>query len=129
MINLYIDQRRSAEITILDLKGRLRVGGNTIALHRSINTLLMEKKRLIVLNLAGVSFIDSSGLGELIASQISVENKGGSLKLAELTDSLKELLSTTKLLNVFDVYDREADAIQSLDGALAETTNAPLAFA
>ena len=129
MINLYIDQRRSAEITILDLKGRLRVGGNTIALHRSINTLLMEKKRLIVLNLAGVSFIDSSGLGELIASQISVESKGGSIKLAELTDSLKELLSTTKLLNVFDVYDREADAVQSLDGALAETTNAPLAFA
>jgi len=68
VINLYIDQRRSADITILDLKGRLRVGGNTIALHRSINTLLMEKKRLIVLNLAGVSFIDSSGMGELIAS-------------------------------------------------------------
>ena len=129
MINLYIDQRRSADITILDLKGRLRVGGNTIALHRSINTLLMEKKRLIVLNLAGVSFIDSSGLGELIASQISVENKGGSIKLAELTDPLKQLLSTTKLLNVFDVYDREADAIQSLDGALAETSNAPLTFA
>ena len=129
MINLYIDQRRSADITILDLKGRLRVGGNTISLHRSINTLLMEKKRLIVLNLASVSFIDSSGLGELIASQISVENKGGSMKLAELTDSLKELLSKTKLLNVFDVYEREADAIQSLDGALAESTNAPLAFA
>ena len=129
MINLYIDQRRSADITILDLKGRLRVGGNTVALHRSINTLLAEKKRLIVLNLTGVSFIDSSGLGELIASQISVENKRGSIKLAELTDSLKELLSKTKLLTVFDVYDREADAIQSLDGALAETTNAPLAFA
>lgn len=89
----------------------------------------MEKKRLIVLNLAGVSFIDSSGLGELIASQISVKNKGGSLKLAELTDSLKELMSATRLLNVFDVYDREADAIKSLEGALAEVAKAPLAFA
>ena len=77
MINLYIDQRRNADVTILDLKGRLRVGGNAVALHRSIRSLVLEKKTQIILNLAGVTFIDSCGLGELVASQVSVENKGG----------------------------------------------------
>ena len=129
MINLYIDQRRSADVTILNLKGKLRVGGNAVALHRSIRSLLLEKNRLIVLNLAGVSFIDSCGLGELVASQVSVENKGGTIKLAELTDALKELLSVTKLLPVFEIYHSEADAIQSFADSSSVVTNAPLAFA
>ncbi|MGH9872740.1 MAG: STAS domain-containing protein [Pyrinomonadaceae bacterium] len=113
MINLYINERRSAEVTILDLKGRLRVGGNALALHRSIRSLLLEKKTQIVLNLAGVSFIDSCGLGELVASQVSVENKGGEIKLIGLTESLRELLTATRLLAVFDTCANEAEAIQS----------------
>ena len=113
MINLYIDQRRNADVTILDLKGRLRVGGNAVALHRSIRALVLEKKTQIILNLAGVTFIDSCGLGELVASQVSVENKAGEIKLIGLTDQLQELFRATRLLTVFDTYANEAEAIQS----------------
>jgi anti-sigma B factor antagonist len=129
VINLYIDQRRNAEVTILDLKGRLRVGGNAVALHRSIRSLILEKKTLIVLNLAGVTFIDSCGLGELVASQVSVENKGGEIKLVGLTDALKELLTVTRLLTVFDTYEQEADAIQSFADPLSPARKSPLVFA
>ncbi len=128
MINLYINERRAADVTILDLKGRLRVGGNAIALHRSIRSLILEKKTLILLNLAGVTFIDSCGLGELVASQVSVENKGGEIKLMGLTDSLRELLTETRLLAVFDTYDNETDAIQSFADRVSKVEKAPLAF-
>ena len=129
MINLYIDQRRHAEVTILDLKGRLRVGGNAVALHRSIRSLILEKKTLIILNLTGVTFIDSCGLGELVASQVSVENKGGEIKLLGLTDALKELLTVTRLLTVFDIYEQEADAIESFANPLTPARKRALVFA
>lgn len=129
MINLYIDQRRSANITILDLKGRLRVGGNAVALHRSIRTLVLEKKTLIILNLAGVGFIDSCGLGELVASQVSVENKGGEIKLIGLTDQLRELLKATRLLAVFDTYATEIEAVQSFAESGPVVEKSALTFA
>jgi anti-sigma B factor antagonist len=128
VINLYINERRSADVTILDLKGRVRIGGNAVALHRSIRSLILEKKMLILLNLAGVTFIDSCGLGELIASQVSVENKGGKIKLIGVSDTLRELLSLTRLLTVFDVYENEADAIQSFADETSRTRKTTLAF-
>ena len=106
MINLYINERRAGDVSILDLKGRLRVGGNTVALHRSIRSLVLEKKTLILLNLAGVTFIDSCGLGELVASQVSVENKGGEIKLFGLTDTLRELLTATSAYSRFSILTR-----------------------
>jgi anti-sigma B factor antagonist len=129
VINLYIDQRHNADVTILDLKGRLRVGGNAVALHRSIRTLVLEKKTQIILNLAGVTFIDSCGLGELVASQISVENKGGEIKLIGLTDQLRELFRATRLLAVFDIYANEVEAIQSFADRDASAEKATLTFA
>ena len=129
MINLYIDQRRNADVTILDLKGRLRVGGNAVALHRSIRSLVLEKKTQIILNLAGVTFIDSCGLGELVASQVSVENKSGEIKLIGLTDQLRELLNATRLLAVFDTYANEAEAVQSFADREASAEKATLSFA
>ena len=129
MINLYIDQRRNADVTILDLKGRLRVGGNAVALHRSIRSLVLEKKTQIILNLAGVTFIDSCGLGELVASQVSVENKNGEIKLIGLTDQLRELLSVTRLLTVFDTYADEAEAIQSFADRSSNVEKPALTFA
>ena len=129
MINLYINQRRAADVTILDLKGKLRIGGNAVALHRSIRSLILEKKLLIVMNLTDVTFIDSCGLGELVASQISAQNKGGEIKLVGLTDALRELLTVTKLVTVFDIYDKEADAIESFDSSLAEAGKNTLVFA
>ena len=129
MINLYIDQRRNADVTILDLKGRLRVGGNAVALHRSIRSLLLEKKTQIIVNLAGVTFIDSCGLGELVASQVSVENKAGEIKLIGLTDQLRDLLKATRLLAVFDTYADEAEAIQSFAVRDSNVEKATLSFA
>ena len=129
MINLYIDQRRNADVTILDLKGRLRVGGNAVALHRSIRSLVLEKQTQIILNLAGVTFIDSCGLGELVASQVSVENKGGEIKLIGLTDQLRELLRATRLLAVFDTYADEVEAIQSFADSALGAEKSALTFA
>lgn len=129
MINLYINERRTGDVTVLDLKGRLRVGGNTVALHKSIRSLIVEKKTSILLNLAGVAFIDSCGLGELVASQVSVENKGGEIKLTGLTDALRELLTVTRLLTIFDVCENEADAIQEFADHASKTEKPLLAFA
>ncbi len=116
MINLYINQRRIGAITVLDLKGRVRIGGTSLALHRAIRCLADEGKTQILLNLAGVTHIDSTGLGELISSHITLRDKGGEIKLAHLTERLRELLVITKLLTVFDVYDDEPQALASFAG-------------
>lgn len=112
MVNLYLGERRQGEVTILDLKGRIRINGSTL-LHKAIRCLLDEGKTKILLNLASVTHIDSIGLGELISSQISLSNKGGEIKLIHLTDSVRDLMTITKLLTVFDVYDNEPDALAS----------------
>ncbi|MDQ5845140.1 MAG: STAS domain-containing protein [Acidobacteriota bacterium] len=111
MINLYINERRAGEVTVLDLKGRLRVGGTTVALHRTMRSLIEEEKTLVLLNLSGVTYIDSCGLGELVASHVTLQKKGGELKLLNLTESLREMMTLTKLVDIFDVYENEADAL------------------
>jgi len=128
VINLYINERRHGDVTVLDLKGRLRVGGNTVALHKSISCLAGENRLLILLNLADVLYIDSCGLGELVAGQISLENKGGKMKLVGLTQPLRELLTVTRLLTVFDIYEKETDAIQDLVDQISRSEKPRLAF-
>jgi anti-sigma B factor antagonist len=116
VINLYINQRRLEDVTILDLKGRERIRGASLELHRSICCLASEGKTQVLLDLAWVKHIDSSGLGELIASQVTLDEKGGSLKLMHLTESLQELMSIAKVLTVFDVYDDEPEALAGFLG-------------
>ena len=116
MINLYINERRVGDVTVLDMKGRVRLGGGTISLHKAIRCLVEEGKMQILLNLASVTHIDSSGLGELISSHITLNAKGGEIKLMHLTESLRELMTITKLLTVFDVYDDEPEALSSFTG-------------
>jgi anti-sigma B factor antagonist len=128
LINLYIKERQVGNVTVLDLKGRVRVGGATVALHRSFRSLVQEEKLLILLNLAGVTHIDSSGLGELISSHISVFNKGGEIKLVQLTETLRELMTLTKLLTVFDVYENEADALLSFKEHVLRVKESKLFF-
>ncbi|HJU61786.1 MAG TPA: STAS domain-containing protein [Candidatus Binatia bacterium] len=118
MVNLYINERRVGDVTVLDLKGRVRIGGGTLALHKAIHCLVDEGKTQILLNLASVTHIDSSGLGELISSHITLSNKGGEIKLAHLTERLRDLMTITKLLTVFDVYDNEPDAVASFTGGV-----------
>ena len=116
MINLYINQRRVEDVTILDLKGRERFRGVTVALHKSIRCLAEEGKTQVLLDLAWVKHIDSSGLGELIASHVTLDHKGGALKLMHVTESVHELMAMSKLLPVFDVYDDEPKALASFVG-------------
>ncbi len=116
MVNLYINQRREGDVTVLDLKGRIRISGGNLVLHRSIRCLVDEGKTKILLNLADVTHIDSMGLGELISSQITLRNKGGEIKLVHLTERLRDIMTITNLLTVFDVYDNEPDALNSFTG-------------
>ena len=116
MINLYINERRVEDVTILDLKGRERIRGATIALHESIRCLAREGKTQVLLDLASVKNIDSCGLGELVSSQVTLDEKGGALKLMHLTESVQKLMTVTKLLTVFDAYDDEPEAVASFVG-------------
>ena len=115
MINLYINERRVEDVTILDLKGRERIRGATLMLHESIRCLAREGKVRVLLDLAGVNHIDSGGLGEFVSSRVTLEEKGGALKLMHLTDSVNELMTITKLLTVFEVYDDEPEALASFE--------------
>ena len=115
MVNLYINQRRVEDVTILDLKGRERIRG-AMALHESIRCLAREGKIQVLLDLAWVKHIDSGGLGELVSSHVTLDEKGGALKLMHMTESVHELMTVTKLLTVFDVYDDEPEALASFVG-------------
>jgi anti-sigma B factor antagonist len=116
MVNLYINERKVEGITILDLKGRERIRGATLALHESIRCLAREGKTQVLLDLAWVKQIDSGGLGELVSSHVTLDEKGGALKLMHMTESVQKLMTVTKLLTVFDVYDDEPEALASFVG-------------
>jgi anti-sigma B factor antagonist len=116
MINLYINERRVEDVSILDLKGRERIRGATITLHESIRCLAREGKTQVLLDLAWVKHIDSGGLGELVSCHVTLDEKGGALKLMHLTESVRELMTMTKLSTVFDVYDDEPEALASFVG-------------
>lgn len=116
MINLYINERRVEDVTILDLKGRERIRGVTMALHESIRCLAREGKIQVLLDLAWIKQIDSGGLGELVSSHVTLDEKGGALKLMHMTESVRELMTITKVLPVFDVYDDESEALASFVG-------------
>jgi len=116
VISLYINERQFEDVTILDLKGRERIRGATIALHESIRCLAEEGKIQILLDLAWVKHIDAIGLGELVSSHVTLDDKGGALKLMHMTERVHELMTSTRLLTVFDVYDGEPEALASFVG-------------
>jgi anti-sigma B factor antagonist len=117
MINLYINERRIEDVTILDLKGRERIRGVTMALHESIRCLAREGKVQVLLDLAWVKHFDSDALSELVSSHLTLDDKGGALKLMHMTESVRELMTVTKILRIFDVYDDEPEALASFVGA------------
>jgi anti-sigma B factor antagonist len=113
MAELDLKERQAGDVTILDLTGEVRIGEGSIALRDAIRHLAEEGKKKVLLNLAGVKYMDSSGIGELIANYTTVKRHGGQLKLLNLTDRIQNLLVITKLLTVFDAYDNEAEALKS----------------
>jgi anti-sigma B factor antagonist len=115
MAELELNERQAGDVTILDMSGSVRMGEGAISLRNSIRGLNDEGKKKILLNLAGVKNIDSSGIGELIANYTTISRDGGQLKLLNLTDKIQNLLVITKLLTVFDSFDNEAEALSSFE--------------
>ena len=113
MAELDLKERQAGDVTILDLTGEVRIGEGSIALRDSIRQLADQGKHKVLLNLAGVKYMDSSGVGELIANYTTLRRQGGQLKLLNLTDRIQNLLVITKLLTVFDSYEDEAEALKS----------------
>jgi anti-sigma B factor antagonist len=120
MNNLNITERRSGSVTILDLQGDIRLGAGNTELHNILRSLVEKGERRILLNLADVSYIDSSGLGELVAGFATLQKNGGELKILHLTGRVHELMVITKLFTVFDVFENEQEAIDSFQ-EVAET--------
>jgi anti-sigma B factor antagonist len=108
-----IVERTVSDVTVLDLKGKMTLGEGDELLKDKINSLLAAGKKKLLLNLEGVPYIDSAGLGEVVRTYTTVSRQGGSLKLLNLTKRIEDLLSITKLLTVFDTFDSEAEAIKS----------------
>ena len=100
-------------ITILQMDGRIVLGEESNALRERVKSLLADSKKKIVLNMSNVTYIDSAGLGTLVATFHSARNQGATLKLAHLGQKFREVLQVTKLLTVFEVHDTEAAAVQS----------------
>jgi anti-sigma B factor antagonist len=113
MAELDVSERQAGDVTILDLSGEVRIGDSSVALRNSIRKLADTGKTKVLLNLAGVKYIDSTGIGELIANYTTVTRQGGQLKLLKLTDRIQNLLVITKLLTVFDSFEDEAEALRS----------------
>ena len=113
MADLSINDRQIGDVVVLDLDGNIRIGGGSVTLHNAIRRLAEEGQNRILLNLARVTSIDSCGLGELISSYVSLNRDGGQVKLLHLTQRVRELMTITKLLTVFDVYEKESEALES----------------
>ncbi|MGA2376745.1 MAG: STAS domain-containing protein [Candidatus Sulfotelmatobacter sp.] len=110
-----ITTREVSHVTIVDITGRITLGDETGQLRDTIRQLLVDGKKKIILNLAKVDYIDSSGVGELVSGYTAVRSAGGELKLLSLTKKVHDIVQVTKLYTVFDIKDDEFTAIKSFD--------------
>lgn len=113
MKNLNITERRSGKVIVVDLEGNIRLGEGSAQFRELIRQLALNGERKILLNMAGITYIDSSGLGEMVAGFTSLQKIDGEMKLLHLTKRVNELMMITKLLTVFEAFDNEAQAIES----------------
>jgi anti-sigma B factor antagonist len=128
MVNCKIEERRQGAVTILDLVGELRTGGSRVVLHEAIGRLSGEGRNQILLNLAGLSAIDASGLGELLQSSVELNQGGGQLKLLHPARALREMMSITKLSGVFDMFESESEAVAAFEKPLLNTEGQLLSY-
>ena len=119
-MSMRIITREVDGVTILDISGRITLGDETGMLRDTVRDLLSKGTKKIVLNLAEVSYIDSTGVGELVGSLMSVRNRGGDLKLMNLTQKVKDVVNVTKLYTVFDIKEDEFTAVKSFDWFFAK---------
>ena len=108
-----LNTRKVNDVVIVDMSGQLGAGEPVLLLRNTVRRFMEDGSRKFVMNLGQVSYVDSSGLGELITTYTSARNRQGNVKLLNLSKVSKDLLQTTKLLTVFDVFDDETKAVQS----------------
>lgn len=108
-----INVRQRDEVTILEPKGKITIGVGDVALREAVHKELDAGHRKILIDMSGVTTIDSSGIGELVSTYTSVNNRGGKLKLLRLPDKVSDILQITQLISVFETYDDEDEAVRS----------------
>jgi anti-sigma B factor antagonist len=112
-VSVKLTTRQVGNVSVIDVEGRITLGEGSSALREALRDLVTKKQMQILLNLGDVSYIDSSGIGELVSGYTTVSNSGGQLKLLNLNKRVKDLLQITKLYTVFEVHEDEAAAIRS----------------
>lgn len=112
-MSIKLNSRQVGDVTVVDLAGRITLGEGSSTMRDALRELLAKGNKKILLNLGEVSYIDSSGIGELVSAFTTVTNQGGELKLLGLNKRVKDLLQITKLYTVFEVHDDESAAVRS----------------
>jgi anti-sigma B factor antagonist len=112
-VSMKISTRQVDGVTIVDCSGRITLGEGSVTLRDTVREILAKGQKKILLNLADVNYIDSSGIGELVSAFTTTKNQNGELKLLKLTKKVNDLLQITKLYTVFDVKDDETAAVKS----------------
>jgi anti-sigma B factor antagonist len=112
-MSVKLNARQVGEVAVIDVAGRITLGEGSSVLRDTIRETVAKNQKKILLNLQDVSYIDSSGIGELVSGYTTVTNQGGKLKLLHLNKRVEGLLQITKLLTIFDVHEDEASAIRS----------------
>jgi len=108
-----ITERKSGDVTILVVEGKILLGEGDVQLKRKIDELIERKETKLLLNLANVPYMDSGGLGEIVRSYTTVKRAGGELKLLNATKRISDLLTITKLITVFEIFEEEGEAVKS----------------
>jgi anti-sigma B factor antagonist len=108
-----ITERKSGDVTIVDVEGKILLGEGDVQLKRKIDDLIERKETKLLLNLANVPYMDSGGLGEIVRSYTTVKRAGGELKLLNATKRISDLLTITKLITVFEIFEEESEALTS----------------
>ena len=112
-MSIKLNTRQVGDVTVLDIAGRITLGEGSSTLRDSLKELVAKGEKKILLNLGDVTYIDSSGIGELVSGFTTVTNQAGSLKLLGLNKRVKDLLQVTKLYTVFEAFEDEAEAVRS----------------
>jgi anti-sigma B factor antagonist len=108
-----ITERKVGDVTILDVEGKILLGEGDVQLKRKIDELIERKETKLLLNLANVPYMDSGGLGEIVRSYTTVKRANGELKLLNATKRISDLLTITKLITVFEIFEDESEAVKS----------------
>lgn len=112
-MSVKLTTRQVGDVTVIDAVGRITLGEGASTFRDTVRDLASSGHKKVLLNLAEVSYIDSSGIGEMVSGFTTVSNQGGTMKLLNLTKRVKDLLQITKLYTVFEVFDDEATAVRS----------------